>query len=183
MGLTQEDKRSLAETVRENFQRSISAVLVDFRGINVETITALRTRFRAAGVEYKVVKNNVVKKALEGTELAGNAALAAQLKGMTGIAWTYEDPSSAAKIIRDFRKEGPEAEKLVVKCGVLEGQIMPGDRVEQDLASMPGKDEIRAMLLAQMLAPAQKLVMQLNAPGQNLALVLDAYRRKQEEGA
>jgi large subunit ribosomal protein L10 len=173
----------MAGEVKEKFDKAISAVLVDFRGVDVETITDLRTRFRAAGVEYKVVKNNVVRKALAGTDLGGNEDLAAQLKGMTAIAWTYEDPSSAAKIIRDFRKEGPEAEKLVVKCGVLEGEVLAADRVEGELASLPGKDEIRAMLLAQMMAPASSLVRQLNAPGQNLALVLDAFRRKQEEGA
>ena len=67
-------------------------------------ITALRAKFREKGVEYKVVKNTLVVKALEGTDLGKNEELAGHLKGMTGIAWSYEDPSAAAKVIKAFRK-------------------------------------------------------------------------------
>lgn len=182
MPMNRESKQAEVEEVRARFDKMVAAVLVDFGGVDVETITDLRARFRKAGVEYKVVKNNLVRKALEGTDLEGNDAFQDHLKGMTGIAWTYEDPSSAAKIIEAFRKEGDEQEKLTVKCGILDGQVFDADAVEKQLAKLPGKDEIRAMLLAQLMAPAQKLVMQLNAPGQNLALVLDAYKRQQEGG-
>jgi len=89
-------------------------------------------------------------------------------------------------VIKSFRKEHTDIlqpkdgnEKLIVKCGVLEGQILDAKRVEKELASLPGKDEVRASLLAQLTAPMQNLVGQINAPAQNLALVLDAYRRKQ----
>jgi large subunit ribosomal protein L10 len=74
------------------------------------------------------------------------------------------------------------AQKLTIKCGVLENQLMAAARVETELATLPGKDEVRAMLLAQLLAPAQKLVMQLSAPGQNLAFALDARKRQLENG-
>ena len=74
------------------------------------------------------------------------------------------------------------AQVLTIKCGVLENQVMAGERVESVLATLPGKDEVRAMLLAQLLAPAQKLVMQLQAPGQNLAFALDARKRQLEDG-
>jgi large subunit ribosomal protein L10 len=106
----------------------------------------------------------------------------AMLVGQSAIAWSYEDPSVAAKVVKAFRSDEKLAEKLNVKCGILENTIMAAPRVETELASMPGKNEVRAMLLAQLMAPAQKLVMQLNAPGQNMALVLDA-RRRQQEGA
>ena len=187
--MTQSDKEAQAIQVRESFEKAISTVFVDFRGVDVETITELRTRFRKAGIEYKVVKNNLVRKALEGTDLEGNDALQSHLKGMTGIAWSFEDPSTAAKILRDFRKDKKELlqkkdqpEKLLPKCALLDGKVMDGPQVETALASMPGKDEIRAQLLAQLLAPAQSLVRQLAAPAQNLAYLFDAYRRKQEEG-
>lgn len=182
MTLSHNEKAAQVEFVKDRFERAVSAVLVDFRGVSVELVTDLRARFRAAEVEYKVVKNNLVNKALEGTPLGENAELKAQLKGMTAIAWSYEDPSAAAKVIKAFRKEGDEHEKLTVKAGVFESTVMVGERVESELATMPGKDEIRAMLLAQLLAPAQSLVRQLSAPGQNLAYVLDAYRRQQEGG-
>jgi large subunit ribosomal protein L10 len=88
-------------------------------------------------------------------------------------------------VLKSFRKEFTDIlqpkdgnEKLLVKCGLVEGQVLSAKRVETELASLPGKDEIRASLLAQLMAPMQKLVGQLNAPGQNLALVLDAKRRQ-----
>ena len=186
MSLTREDKAAQAVSVRESFANATATVLVDFRGVNVELITDLRSRFRDAGVEYKVVKNNVVRKALEGTDLADNTEFAAHLAGPTAIAWSFEDPSAAAKVIKNFRKEFTdvlqpkgEDEKLLVKCGLLEGQVLDAKRVENELATLPSKDEIRASLLAQLMAPMQNLVGQINAPAQNLALVLDAYRRKQ----
>ena len=186
MSLTREEKAAQVEAVRESFANATATVLVDFRGVNVELITSLRTRFRDAGIEYRVVKNNVVRKALEGSELAENEELAANLIGPTAIAWSFEDPSAAAKVIKSFRKEHSDVlqpkdkpPKLVVKCGVLEGQVLDAKRVEQELANLPGKDEIRASLLAQLMAPMQNLVAQINAPGQNLALVLDAKRRKE----
>ena len=186
MSLTREDKAAQAVSVRESFANASATVLVDFRGVNVELITDLRSRFRDAGVEYKVVKNNVVRKALEGSELADNDEFTAHLTGPTAIAWSFEDPSAAAKVIKSFRKEHTDIlqpkdgnEKLVVKCGLLEGQVLDARRVEKELASLPGKDEIRASLLAQLMAPMQNLVGQINAPAQNLALVLDAYRRKE----
>lgn len=182
MSLSREAKVAQAGEIRTRFDKAVSTVLVDFTGVSVGTITELRARFRAAGVEYKVLKNNVVLKALEGDALATDKAFVSSLKGQTGVAFSYEDPSAAAKIIKTFRKEGDANAKLKVKCGVVESKVFAGAQVEDQLASMPGKDEIRAQLLAQLSAPAQSLVRLLNAPGQNLALVLDAYKRKQEGG-
>lgn len=180
MSLSKDQKVVQSGEIKDRFSRAVSTVLLDFTGVSVGTVTELRARFRAAGVEYKVVKNNVVLKALEGSPLADNAAFTGQLKGQTGIAWSYEDPSAAAKIIKAFRKEGDAYGKVVVKCGVVESQVFAGPKAEEALASIPGKDEIRGQLLAQLLAPSQSLVRLLNAPGSQLALVLDAHRRKQE---
>jgi len=183
MTLSREQKVEQAKEVRGRFDRAISTVLVDFTNVSVGTITELRTRFRAAGVEYKVLKNNVVLKALEGHALGSDKSFTKALTGATGIAWSYEDPSKAAKIIKAFRKDGGDAAaKLTVKCGVVESQVFSGPTAEEALASMPGKDEIRAQLLAQLLAPAETLVRLLNTPGQSMALVLDAQRRKLEGG-
>lgn len=189
MPLNPQQKQAQVAEIRESFEKSVSTVFVDFRGVDVDTITALRVAFRKAGIEYRVIKNNLIRKALVGTPLEGNAKLDKSLAGMTGVAWSYEDPSAAAKILRDFRKEKKdvlakkdEPEKLVAKAAVLDVTVLDGAEVETTLASMPGKNELRSMLLAQLLAPAQNLVAQLAAPGQNLAYALDAYRRKQEEG-
>jgi large subunit ribosomal protein L10 len=181
MAIAREAKEQQLAAIRKHFDDAVAAVFVDFRGIDVETITDLRTRFRDAGVEYRVVKNNLVRKAFEGTALEGNEAIEGQLVGCTAVAWSFEDPSAAAKIIKAFRKEGDKQEKLQVKLGLLQEQVLDASRVESELASLPGKDEIRAQLLAQLMAPAQSLVRQIQAPSQNLAYALDARKRQQEE--
>jgi large subunit ribosomal protein L10 len=96
---------------------------------------------------------------------------------MTGIAFSFEDPSVAAKIVKEFRKD-EKHQKLEVKCGVLDAAVMSGTDVEATLATMPGKDELRAMLLAQLQAPSQKFVQQLQAPLQNLVYAFEAHRKQ-----
>ncbi len=175
-------KAESVTAIKERFDRAVSAVLLDFRGVDVENITALRDKFRAKGIEYSVVKNTLVRRALAETSLGQNDEFKAQLKGPTAVAWSYEDPSTAAKIIKDFRKEGPEQEKLEIKCGVLSDEVFAAVRVENELATLPSKDEMRAMLLAQLNAPMESLVRQLTAPAQNFAYALDAKVRQEGEG-
>lgn len=174
-------KQEEVATIRDRFEKATTAVFLDFRGVNVEQLTNLRSEFRKAGVEYRVVKNTLVKIALKGTAFE-SADIHAQLKGQTGIAWSFEDPSAAAKVIKTFRSSNDANQKLNVKCGVVDAKVMPGPQVESVLATMPGKNELRAQLLATLQAPAQNLVRLLQAPGQNLAYLLDAHRRKQEGG-
>jgi large subunit ribosomal protein L10 len=182
-GFPEPDVRALKEQqvaeIRDRFSRATAAVLLNFRGLSSAKTTELRNQFRSAGVDFKVVKNSLVKIAIKDTKL-DNDAFKKALAGETAIAWTYEDPSVAAKLVKEFRKDEKIAAALTIKCGVLENQVMPAEGVENVLATLPGKDEVRAMLLAQLLAPAQKLVMQLSAPGQNLAFALDARKRQLE---
>ncbi|PIE06147.1 MAG: 50S ribosomal protein L10 [Sorangium cellulosum] len=163
--------------IRDRFDRMVSAVFVDFAGMTVEDVTQLREEFSKSGVEYKVVKNTLVHHAI--SDLPYAEALAPVLKGMTGIAWCYEEPGAAAKVIKTFAKDN---KKLRVKGGVVESDVLSAAHVENVLASMPGKDELRSQLLATFMAPMQNLVAQLNAPQQNFAYLLDARKRQQEEG-
>src|SRR5262245_5518320 len=108
---TREGKSQLIGEVKARFDKASSAVLVDYKGMNVEQLNALRASFRKAGVEYKVVKNTLVKQALKTS--AYDNKLNDVLVGMTGIAWSYEDPSAAAKVVKAFKKDQGEAgEKL-----------------------------------------------------------------------
>ncbi|MBK6519043.1 MAG: 50S ribosomal protein L10 [Polyangiaceae bacterium] len=162
-------KHALAAQVKDKFGRMTSAVLVDYQGLTVEAVTKLRNEFRKQGVEYRVVKNTLIKQAIAGQPWAD--AFGKTLTGMTGVAWSYEDPSAAAKVVKAFRKDN---EKLKIKGGLVDGQIVPADRVETDLANMPGKDELRAQLLATLQAPLVQLVQLLAAPAQNFAYLLKA---------
>jgi large subunit ribosomal protein L10 len=175
-----EAKQTEVAAIRARFEKASAAVLLDFRGVEVGSITALRAQFREAGVDYKVVKNTLTRLALAGTD-ADHDELKAHLKGPTAIAWSYEDPSAAAKIVKKFRKDAGDEPTVEVKCGILDNQVMDGATVEKVLATMPGKDEVRAHLLATLQAPAQNLVALLQAPGQNLVYLLDAKKRQAEE--
>jgi large subunit ribosomal protein L10 len=165
------EKAEAIETIKARFSRMTSAVFIDFAGMSVEEVTKLREVFRSKGVEYKVVKNTLVKKAL-GDSAKG---LGVVLKGMTGVAWSYEEPSAAARVCKEFKREN---EKLKIKAGLLEGQVLDGKAVENQLATLPSKDEARAMLLATLNAPAQRMVMLLNAPARNFVGVLAAKERQ-----
>lgn len=161
--------------IKARFDKATSTVFLNFQGMTVEQATKLRAEFRKAGVEYKVAKNTLVRQALKG--LAYTDKLKPTLTGMTGIAWSYEDPSAAAKVVKAFRKDAA-GEKLQVKAGLIEGSVLDGKAVEDQLAAMPGKNELRAKLLATFQAPMQQLVALLNAPAQNFAYLLAAKERE-----
>lgn len=162
-------KEALTAQLKDKFERMTSVVLLDYKGLNVEQVTKLRNDFRKSGVEYRVVKNTLVKHAVKDKPWA--QAFGKHLVGMTGFAWSFEDPSAAAKVVKAFRKD---VEKLQVKGGLVDGQILAGPAVETQLASMPGKDELRAQLLATFQAPLTQFVQQLNSPAQNFAYLLKA---------
>jgi large subunit ribosomal protein L10 len=178
---TRQGKTTLIGEVKGRFEKATSAVFLDYKGLNVESVTKLRADFRKAGVEYKVIKNTLVRHALKDSSYGGK--LDDVLVGMTGIAWSYEDPSAAAKVVKAFKKDAPEAgEKLKVKAGVIDGTVIDGNAVENQLATMPGKDELRAQLLATLQAPLSQFVMLLNAPAQNFVYLLSAKEREGDKG-
>ncbi len=160
--------------IRARFDKMTAAVFLDFKGMTVEHVTTLRAEFRKAGVEYKVVKNTLVKHALKDAPF--KQKLDDVLVGMTGIAWSYEDPAAAAKVVKAFKKS-PAGEKLQIKAGLIEGSVLDAKGVEDQLATMPGKNELRAMLLATFQAPLQQFVAQLAAPSQNFVYLLAAKER------
>lgn len=174
---TRAGKDALIGEVKGRFDKMTSAVFLDYKGMTVAQATTLRASFRKAGVEYKVVKNTLVRHALKDTPFV--AKLDDALVGMTGIAWSYEDPSAAAKVVKAFKKDqGDAGEKLKVKAGLIEGTVLDAKGVEDQLATMPGKDELRAQLLATLQAPLQQFVALLQAPTQNFVYVLAAKERE-----
>jgi large subunit ribosomal protein L10 len=165
-------KKTQVAEIKDRFSRMASAVVTDFRGLDVESINALRLEFFKADVEYRVVKNTLVKRAVGGEEFA--EGLNGFLAGPTAIAWSYEDPVAPAKVIAEFAKTH---EKLKIKCAVLDGEVLDEGKV-QELAKMPGKDEIKAKLLATFMAPAQQMVRLLAAGPTNFLYLLNARKDK-----
>jgi large subunit ribosomal protein L10 len=166
-------KEQQVNELKEKLAKTSSLVLADYRGIDVPTVTGLRDQFRKAQCEYKVYKNTLVKLAVKGTKMEG---ISKHLEGPTAIIFGWESPAAPAKVATKFAKE---SEKFVVKGGYFEGQVLDVKGVE-GLATMPGKDELRATLLATFMAPATDLVRTLSAGAQNFAYLLSAKQRQAE---
>lgn len=165
-------KAEEVDQLRDRFDRMVNAVVTDFRGLDVRAMTELRRRFRQADVEYKVVKNTLVKRAVSDKPFAED--LSNHLHEMTAIAWSYEDPSASAKVIRDFSKEN---DKLKVKCGVMEGQVTSAE----GWADMPSREQLLAMISGQMISAPQSIMRQMISPAEKLVSLLDAWKEKLEE--
>jgi large subunit ribosomal protein L10 len=175
-------KTAQIDSTRARFDGAVAAVLINFQGTNVQTVTALRRAFKKAGVDYRVVKNTIIRHALKDgafkgfvgdleTQAKGNPH--PSMRGMTGVAWCREDPSAAAKVLVKFKSDlGAKAEKLTVKAGLLGGQVKDALWVEKEMSALPGLKETQAMVLATVCAPAQNVVATLNAPAQNLVYLL-----------
>lgn len=170
------DRTQKAEQIaelNEKLKKSAAIVLADYRGLTVPVVTALREDFRKQQCEYKIYKNTLVKRAIAGTPMEN---MGKYLEGPTAVIFSWDSPSAAAKVARDFAKTN---DKFKIKGGYLEGNILD-DKGVVTSADLPGKDEMRASLLATMAAPATQLVRTINAAAQNFAYVLDARKRALE---
>ena len=157
-------KQSVAE-ITENFKGAESAVIVDYRGLDVAEITALRKELRDNNVTYKVYKNTMVKRAVADAELEDLNDI---LAGPTAIAFGHDDVVAPARILYDFAKDH---EALEIKGGVIQGEVAPVDQLKE-LSTLPDHDGLISMLLSV-----------LQAPIRNLAYATQAVADEKEESA
>lgn len=170
------EKEQVVGELKSKLARAQSLVVADYRGLTVGQATELRREFRRNGCEYKVVKNTLIKLAIGGTEFSVISPL---LEGMTGLAIGYEEPATAAKISTKIAKD---IEKFKIRGGYFDGKLLDTQGVKA-LSTMPGRDEIRAQLLATFVAPAQNILGVLTAPMRDLLLVLEARAKQLESGS
>jgi large subunit ribosomal protein L10 len=161
-----DDKRKDFEDLKKKIGENPNIFVTGFEKLTVSQDYELRKLIRQAGGEYKVVKNNVAQKAVEGTPAQ---PLMADLKGMTSVAFTPTDPVALAKALTKYSKENSQ---FTFKAGMVEGRVIDL-RAIGDLASMPPKEEIYAKLLFLIQSSAQRLVTAVNGVGRNLAVVVD----------
>src|SRR5262252_25381 len=168
-------KEENVASLKGDLAKAQSLVLADFRGINVKNDTALRREFRLNGCKYKVVKNTLLGRAVEGTAMAGLEKL---FKGPTAIAYSFEDPAAPAKIATKVAKG---EEKFIIKGGYVDGQALDAKGVEA-LSKMPTKDELRSSFLALLVAAPQNFLALLTAAPQQVLGVLAAREQQLSEG-
>ena len=151
INLKKEQVSELATKIKE----SNLVLLVDYRGINVDEVTSLRNDLRNAKAEYKVIKNNITKRALQECGIEG---LSEQLEGPTAVVMTTEDYLEPTKVIYNFTKEH---DFYKIKGGVIEGKVMTAEEIVT-LAKLPSRDTLLSMLAGALLGNITKLAVALD---------------------
>lgn len=167
--VTVEEKAAQVAVISEKLQNSASVIVVDYLGLNVAEVTELRKQLREAGVEMQVLKNTILRRAAKDANIEG---LDEYFAGPTAVAFSSEDIVAPAKILSEFAKK---AENLSIKGGLVEGKVANVEVINQ-VASMPGREELLAMLAQVLQAPIRNTasVLQQMSPALKMAYALNA---------
>jgi large subunit ribosomal protein L10 len=160
------DKEKDLEALKKDFEAAQNIFLAGFATLTVQQDFELRKSVRAAGGNYRVIKNNLAEKASQGTPAED---LMSKLVGMTSMAYTSKDPVALAKALTAYAKVHPA---FTFKAGMVEGRVIDIKSI-QELAALPAREQILAKVLFLIQASAQRLVSTLGGVGRNLAVVVD----------
>jgi large subunit ribosomal protein L10 len=169
-----EQKAEQVELLTEKLRKAKVAVLTDYRGLKVSQIQDLRGKLRGGGVEYRVIKNTLARRA---ADAAGYKDLESELKGPVAIAFGYDDLSLPPRLINEWVRT--TRLKLEVVGGLVEGRVVNRDQIKQ-LADLPSREVLLAQLLGTLQSPVGQLVGIMQTPVQQLIGLLNAYKSKLE---
>jgi large subunit ribosomal protein L10 len=175
LGLSLEQKQARVSEVVAKLAGAQAVIVAEYRGLNVERVTQLRSRARKAGLYLRVLKNTIARRAVKGTPFE---KLAEQMIGplMYGIA---QDPVAGAKVLSEFAKE---QELFVIRAGAMPNSLMSAKDIKA-LALLPSRDELLSKLMGTMQAPVAKLVRTMNEVPGKFVRTLAAYRDSKEKAA
>jgi len=176
MALTKAKKNAKVKMLATELEHSTSAIIGTFKGMTASKDFELRKVVREAGGSYHVVKNKLAAKSAEGTKV--EAALQG-LKGVSSVAYTSGDPVALAKALSNWVKDNAE---FTFKLGIVDGKVINIAQID-DLAKLPGKEELFSKLLFLIQSPAQRLATVINATGRNLAVVVNMAAEQGKFGA
>ena len=172
--MSRNEKVAIVDGLSSRLESAPFVALADYRGISVAEVTDLRSKFKDAGVHYEVIKNKLAKRAIEGTELESLSEL---LSGMTTWIISGEDPIAAAKLLKAETKTLVKEEKFTIKGGFFDGELLDSKGVS-DVAELPSKDELFAMLLGLLQKGPQQVLGVVQAPARDLVTLLKNYEAK-----
>jgi large subunit ribosomal protein L10 len=167
------EKEALVEGIKEKMDKAQSVVFLDYRGLTVEEVTGLRDQMRAAGVEYKVLKNTMMTRAASELGIEGAEEM---FKGPTAVAFGFDDPVAPAKILVDFVKK---TKKTEIKGGMLESKVIGLDQIKY-LSELPSKEVLIAKLLGTLNAPVTNFVGVLAGVPRALVCTLAAIQEQKQ---
>lgn len=164
-------KAEFIESVRADFKAAPLVILTDFKGTTVKEIDRVRRTVEASGAKFRVVKNTLARIAVSETEMAG---LGVSFKGNVGVVFSSEDAQKTAKMFRQLRKE---FEKLELKGGFFDGQVLDAKGVDL-VADLPSRDQLLSTLLATLQEGPRQVLGVLQAPARDLLYLLNNYAAK-----
>lgn len=173
MAIRLEDKKQIVSEVNEAANSAMSAVLADYRGVTVADLAKLRRSAREQNVYLRVVRNTLLKRAVEGTQFE---CIQDALTGPTILAFSMEDPGAAARVLKDFAKGN---DKFEVKALSVGGKLLSADQIDV-LATLPTYDQAVSMLMSVMLAPVTKLVRTFNEVPTKVTRAVAAVRDQKQ---
>ena len=171
--MTKTEKIELVSSLKEKFESNLFFYVLDSGGMTVAEINGFRRLCHEKGFEYQVVKNNLVKKALDDLEADFSPMYDTALKGFSGILFSNESGSGPAKMLKEFRKKG-RSERPVLKGASIDSSFYFGEESLEDLSKIKSKEDLLAELLGLLQSPASNLVRAMQSPGEKLAGALQA---------